>query len=447
MAATAAADDSRFRSAREEEQRPWVAALRGNGLEKRSCRWFYSRQARKGDSERNVGEVQRSTLRFGDKLFYSSGRQEETEEMGKSSEDQRIAVSPQSIWSTNSSWSGSWSESVSSSKQSSEMSSPSTTASASELDAWELLNEVAGEVERLKMNEDRMQSSFRMKQSVESDSYSLESGSVPLSHLPTYGHCRQPSQSVLPLPTPACNGGTPVTALAPPKDRMPSGGTPQGSRTWIHSRNDDQKAFNSVQPQHRVPRNEGVRWNNRHGWPGHSSKGVQQKAGRHNQNFGGYPRTSGKPVEWNGLQQWTGAHAVNGGSGMRAVFLGNLGSSRESTGTGVFLPRCIGGAPDSRRKPACSAVLLPSRIVQVLNLNVDDMRSHSATLPAGAVHSPSEYTRVHPSQMYVTEPNSGAPKRDIGVLPVLSRKFQSAAQPHQLSDVSTEFSLPTEWTY
>lgn len=57
-------------------------------------------------------------------------------------------------------------------------------------------------------------------------------------------------------------------------------------------------------------------------------------------------------MEWsNGGQQWAGGQGVNGGSGMRAVFLGSAGSGRESGGTGVFLPRCIGGASDHRRKP------------------------------------------------------------------------------------------------
>lgn len=38
------------------------------------------------------------------------------------------------------------------------------------------------------------------------------------------------------------------------------------------------------------------------------------------------------------------------GLGMRAIFLGNHVTKRESTGTGVFLPRHIGNQTDSRRK-------------------------------------------------------------------------------------------------
>ncbi|KAL3678846.1 hypothetical protein R1sor_021802 [Riccia sorocarpa] len=355
--------------------------------------------------------------------------------MGKSMEDTRFAISPQSIWSTNSSWSASWSESASSSKQSSETSSPSTTASASEIDAWDLLNEVAGEVERLKMNEDRMQSPYPVKQVV-------GSGTVPLPYSSTQANYRQPNRSGLPLLSPpTCSAGTPVMALAPLKELMPSDGSPQDSRSWSQFRGEDHKSCNNV--QHRFSRNDGARWSNRQGRGGQSSKGVQQRTGRQNQNFGAYPRTSGKSGEWNGLQpQWAGAQSVNGGSGMRAVFLGNLGSGRESTGTGVFLPRSIGAASDSKRKPACSAVLLPSRIVQVLNLNVDDMRSPSSPLPAGGVHSPSEYTRPLPSQIYGV-----APKRDSGVHPAPLRKLPSTTPAHRMSDVSTEFSLPSEWTY
>ncbi|RVX13612.1 hypothetical protein CK203_010052 [Vitis vinifera] len=62
---------------------------------------------------------------------------------------------------------------------------------------------------------------------------------------------------------------------------------------------------------------------------------------------------------------------------MRAVFLGGSGLKRESAGTGVFLPRRFGNASDSRKKPGCSTVLLPARVVQALNLNFEDMGSHS----------------------------------------------------------------------
>ncbi|KAF8396824.1 hypothetical protein HHK36_018457 [Tetracentron sinense] len=61
-----------------------------------------------------------------------------------------------------------------------------------------------------------------------------------------------------------------------------------------------------------------------------------------------------------------------GSSGMRAVFLGGSGSRKESCGTGVFLPRRIGNPSESRKKPACSTVLLPARVVEALNMKFDD---------------------------------------------------------------------------
>lgn len=77
------------------------------------------------------------------------------------------------------------------------------------------------------------------------------------------------------------------------------------------------------------------------------------------------------PSAWPPLQQ---SHSQNG-SGMQAVFLGNPVAKRESTGTGVFLPRQIGSsAPtEPRKKPACSTVLLPAKVVQALNLNLDEI--------------------------------------------------------------------------
>ncbi|KAI8564143.1 hypothetical protein RHMOL_Rhmol03G0159200 [Rhododendron molle] len=73
-----------------------------------------------------------------------------------------------------------------------------------------------------------------------------------------------------------------------------------------------------------------------------------------------------------------------GGSGMRAVFLGRSGGKRECAGTGVFLPRRYGSNNPSecRKKPGCSAALLPARVVQALNnSNFDNMASQSQAQP------------------------------------------------------------------
>ncbi|CAL0302663.1 unnamed protein product [Lupinus luteus] len=55
-------------------------------------------------------------------------------------------------------------------------------------------------------------------------------------------------------------------------------------------------------------------------------------------------------------------------NGMRAIFLGD--GRKESSGTGVFLPR---PATESRKKPACSTALVPERVVQALNRKMEGM--------------------------------------------------------------------------
>ncbi|GMH15381.1 hypothetical protein Nepgr_017222 [Nepenthes gracilis] len=64
----------------------------------------------------------------------------------------------------------------------------------------------------------------------------------------------------------------------------------------------------------------------------------------------------------------------SGGSSMIGGFLGTSGArrQRQSTGTGVFLPRRF-EAPEPRKKPA---VLLPARVVQALHLNLEELDVH-----------------------------------------------------------------------
>ncbi|XWS36290.1 hypothetical protein CRYUN_Cryun20dG0073000 [Craigia yunnanensis] len=61
---------------------------------------------------------------------------------------------------------------------------------------------------------------------------------------------------------------------------------------------------------------------------------------------------------------------ASGGPGMQAF---SLDSGQKSCGTGVFLPRRGGTNFQSSRSPACSPVLLPSRVVQALNFNVHEL--------------------------------------------------------------------------
>ncbi|KAK6164681.1 hypothetical protein DH2020_001545 [Rehmannia glutinosa] len=61
---------------------------------------------------------------------------------------------------------------------------------------------------------------------------------------------------------------------------------------------------------------------------------------------------------------------ASSGPGMQAVF---LGSNQKSCGTGVFIPRTEGMDHKFSKKPAFSPVLLPSRVIQTLNLNVHEL--------------------------------------------------------------------------
>ncbi|KAK4441091.1 hypothetical protein Salat_0444000 [Sesamum alatum] len=79
-------------------------------------------------------------------------------------------------------------------------------------------------------------------------------------------------------------------------------------------------------------------------------------------------------------REWGFCHGRNGhsGSGMQAVFLGGSGSRSGSPGTGVFLP---GGARDPthlKKKSGCSMVLMPTRVLQVLELHFNRRQDSSA---------------------------------------------------------------------
>ncbi|KAK6120313.1 hypothetical protein DH2020_046004 [Rehmannia glutinosa] len=90
-------------------------------------------------------------------------------------------------------------------------------------------------------------------------------------------------------------------------------------------------------------------------------------------------RTQGLSMAaWPSLQQSQRQQQQQPGSGMRAVFLGETGVKKERTGTGVFLPRRYGAsATETHKKPGCSTVLLPDRVVHALNLNMDSVDAQS----------------------------------------------------------------------
>ncbi|XP_027336508.1 uncharacterized protein LOC113850249 isoform X2 [Abrus precatorius] len=117
------------------------------------------------------------------------------------------------------------------------------------------------------------------------------------------------------------------------------------------------------------------------------------------------------------------------GSGMRAVFLGNPSGKRESTGTGVFLPRCVDNTSESRKK----SVLVPDRVAQALNLNLEGMvgghfQQHYPRFNGGSsMEKGSAIPRVRSNNNY----GFSQQKRSI--------------RPHP--QVNHEIQLPQEWTY
>ncbi|KAL7588857.1 uncharacterized protein LOC111887118 [Lactuca sativa] len=118
------------------------------------------------------------------------------------------------------------------------------------------------------------------------------------------------------------------------------------------------------------------------------------------------------------------------GSGMRAVFLGNLTTKRESTGTGVFLPRQIGAPTEPLKKRGCSTVLLPDRVVQALNLNLEAMEAESklqSRCNGGPLASDYDAEMMYRSSVMMAQ----------------QRRNTHRQQPAS----KAEFRLPQEWTY
>ncbi|CAL9187942.1 unnamed protein product [Musa hybrid cultivar] len=121
------------------------------------------------------------------------------------------------------------------------------------------------------------------------------------------------------------------------------------------------------------------------------------------------------------------------GSGMRAVFLHNAGSRKESAGTGVFLPRTVGKKLEPRKKTGCSTVLVPDRVVQALNLNLKEF--------AAQPRFPGGFVLTHDALV----------GRSSAGLSHQRRKHNLTASPTPDAAVATaathDIGLPQEWTY
>lgn len=122
------------------------------------------------------------------------------------------------------------------------------------------------------------------------------------------------------------------------------------------------------------------------------------------------------------------------GSGMRAVFLGNpSGGRRECAGTGVFLPRRVDSPTETRKKPACSTALVPARVAQALNLKLDDYM----------VVGCQPHQHLHRFNASSNIENEFPRLRSNNVISQQKRINFSRPQPA----VNNEIRLPQEWTY
>ncbi|XVF08191.1 hypothetical protein REPUB_Repub06bG0204900 [Reevesia pubescens] len=137
------------------------------------------------------------------------------------------------------------------------------------------------------------------------------------------------------------------------------------------------------------------------------------------------------PSAWPPLQQQQQQSQLQNGSGMRAVLLGNPTGKRKCAGTGVFLPRRVGTPAESRKKPACSTVLLPASVVQALNLNLDEIGAQPQQL----------HPRFNTS--FTADSDLALRLRSGGN--VFANQKHRNFRPQQ--GISNEVRLPQEWTY
>ncbi|KAM2954539.1 hypothetical protein FF1_032805 [Malus domestica] len=142
------------------------------------------------------------------------------------------------------------------------------------------------------------------------------------------------------------------------------------------------------------------------------------------------------PSAWPRLQQAQRQQQYNkNGFGFRAVYLGNQNPSAkvDRSGTGVFLPRQVGPQFEPRKKQVCSTALLPARVVQALNLNIDDMQQQPQLQRRfnGRLNSDYEVALQLRSKAAATRTATLQQKRNIWPQPA----------------ASNEIRLPQEWTY
>ncbi|CAI8586241.1 unnamed protein product [Vicia faba] len=242
-----------------------------------------------------------------------------------------MAGSPQSTLARIGSWSGrSGGSSDGSPNGSTRVPSPTTVPFSAENDAWDVLYAAAGEVARLKMSVEASLVEIQNKRGVlgglpppvAAENRAAAFFSNPNPSLAQYNQVKQQCDSVW---------GRQAQAQAQAQAHALAQAKATSWSTQVLNRGYDYEGVKCTRP---MPRSI---------W--HSP--IQAK---HQNN----------PVLFNG-------------SGSRPVSQIGSGVKKACGGTGVFLPRqYVAPLPESRNKTNCASVLVPTRVIHALNMNIDD---------------------------------------------------------------------------
>ncbi|CAK9227164.1 unnamed protein product [Sphagnum troendelagicum] len=291
-----------------------------------------------------------------------------------------------------------------SSRVSSQMSSPTTTPLSEQSGAWDLLYPAAGEVVSLKTNDRRraltipqarmVQQQAHQVQEQAQAQWKLQSVRMPVSGMPFIDVKGSESSECLRSTTPHVVASMPK--VLSPRDRPAAAGRHR-QRSWSSLGRDE----------HRKPC-----WNQFQAGKTHSPTSWAQQSRQpsqqlQQQNYLGSQNGSSYDPSCNSVQQ----SAAAAGYGVPAVFFGTGRIGRESSGTGVFLPRSLGNASDK-----CKPCYLASKPL-------------SPTLS---------------SQLEMSQPGSLRIRHNDHVWPPPDRKLRAPLL-HQAAPA--ELRLPNEWIY
>ncbi|KAJ6432575.1 hypothetical protein OIU84_019751 [Salix udensis] len=326
---------------------------------------------------------------------------------------QQLAVKPEKKWvvagSPESTLSGMGSWSVSSNGSPNGVLSPPTTPYGAKNDTWDLIYAAAGQVARLKMSNNEGPkynniSNFQGRGLLgPASSQNPELSSVKHQNTGVY-----PSHSGPPfgIHAPQMNQYQQLVRQGQQAVRQPC------SSIW-----ERQQVKTSCPTQPQLHHN-----HNHHHHVQRRGRDVRYEDGRCGRPLG-LPPAAWPPLQVHQQNQHTNS------AGMRAVFLSGAGVKRESAGTGVFLPRRYGNAPEPKKKSGCSTVLLPAKVVQALNLNLDDMDIGVPAQP-----------RLNNNASFQSEYDALMARRNA----LLAQQRRNLRQENALN---REIRLPQEWTY